>query len=306
MSLTLPPLNALRAFESAARNGGYMAAASELGVSAAAISQQVRKLEQYLGKQLFQRLNNRVVLTDAGQTLFDGAATALQALSDTTRQMVTERSRSRLVISAIESIAERWLLPRLARYALANPDFRFDLRVEPDPVDFGRHDLDLRIGYGPVQNTELSVLLQIPDSVVPMCSPAYLARHPRISTEGPGAVPETDLLHTDWGADFGSNPTWAVWFAKAGLPPRPLGFGFQTSRSSLLIDMARAGLGVALGQRMMAQDDLLSGRLVTLSDIAIPLGHTYFLACPRSKARKRAVLALVGALSEGHVKDAAG
>ena len=93
MPLTLPPLNALRAFEAAARTGSYVAAAEELGVSAAAVSLQIRKLEDYLGKQMFTRKNNRVVLTDAGHAIRYGAAAALQMISDTTEQLVSDRSR---------------------------------------------------------------------------------------------------------------------------------------------------------------------------------------------------------------------
>ena len=112
MPLNLPPLNSLRAFEAAARTGSYVAAATELGVSPAAISQHIRKLEDYLGKQMFMRLNNRVVLTDAGHTIFAGTADALALISDTTGQLLFDRSKSRLVISSIESVAEKWLLPK--------------------------------------------------------------------------------------------------------------------------------------------------------------------------------------------------
>ena len=144
MPLTLPPLNSLRAFEAAARNGSYVKAAEELNVSPAAISQHVRKLENFLGKQLFMRANNKVVLTDAGSAVYVGAADALQSISEFTEQIMSNRSRARLVISTISSVAERWLEAKLAQYALLNPKFRFNLRVESDPVDFARDNIDLR------------------------------------------------------------------------------------------------------------------------------------------------------------------
>lgn len=102
MPLTLPPLNALRAFEAAARTGSYVAAAEELGVSAAAISQHIRKLEDFFGKDMFVRLNNRVTLTDAGHAIFAGTADALQSISDATAQLMSDRSRTRLVISTLD------------------------------------------------------------------------------------------------------------------------------------------------------------------------------------------------------------
>lgn len=296
MALTLPPLNALRAFEAAARTGSYVAAADELGVSAAAISQHVRKLEEFLGKEVFMRLNNRVVLTDAGHAVFGGAADALQMISDTTGELMSDRSRSRLVISAIGSLAEKWLLPELVRFTSRQPGFRFDLRVEPDPVDFSRHNIDLRICYGAGHYPEQQVAPLARDNVRPMCSPAYLARNPDVAERGMAAVPVADLLHTSWGPSFGSNPTWRGWFQKAGLaPPNDTG-GFQAGRSGLALDMAREGLGVALGQQMLAAADLAAGRLVALSPITLALGHPYCIAYPRSKARKRDLMALVNAL----------
>lgn len=298
MPLTLPPLNALRAFEAAARTGSYVAAAEELGVSAAAISQQIRKLEDYLGKQVFARMNNRVVLTDAGHAIRESTATALQMISDSTKQLGADRSKSRLVISTIDSVAEKWLINPLASFCRLNPDFRFDLRVEPDPADFGRFNIDLRVGYDPSQYAEHATMVLEQDVVLPVCSPAYLDRNPAAVSLGMAAVPEDDLLHTSWGERFGSHPSWYGWFLKARMKP-PLGAkGFQVGRSSLVLDLAREGLGVALGQRMMAKDDLAAGRLVALSDISIALGHPYCLVYPRAKSRKRHLLALASWLAD--------
>lgn len=307
MPLTLPPLNSLRAFEAAARTGSYVAAAEELGVSAAAISQHIRKLEDYLGKDMFMRLNNRVILTDAGHAIFAGTADALQTISDTTGELMSDRSRSRLVISTIESVAEKWLLPQLVDYARAQPGFRFDLRVEPDPVDFARHNIDLRVCYGSGHYPDQQVLHLAQDCVQPMCSPSYLKRNPQVRLHGMAAVPEQDLLHTSWGPSFGSNPTWRSWFQKAGLTPLSDTGGFQVGRSSLVLDAAREGLGVALAQRMMAASDLAEGRLIALSPISLALGHPYCLAYPRSKARKRELLAPTAWLGKAaETSDASG
>ena len=297
MPLSLPPLNSLRAFEAAARTGSYVAAAEELGVSPAAVSQHVRKLEDFLGKTMFRRMNNRVVLTDAGLAVFAGTADALQTISDTTDDLMSDGSRSRLVISAIESVAEVWLLPQLMTYARLRPMFRFDLRVEPDPVDFARHNIDLRLGYGTGHYPEQSVMHLTQDVVLPMCSPAYLARNFDLSQTGMAAAVPEDLLHTSWGPNFGSNPTWRGWFHKAGLAVPP-DRGFQLGRSSLALDMAREGLGIALAQRMLAAEDLATGRLVALSPITIALGHPYCLAHPRSKGRRRDLLSLISSLSD--------
>ncbi len=291
MPLTLPPLNALRAFEAAARTGSFVAAAEELGVSAAAISQHIRKLEDYFGKDLFQRMNNRVALTDAGHAILLGTAGALQQISETTLDLRSDRPRSRLVISSIESVAEKWLLPRLVAYSRAQPEFRFDLRVEPDPIDFARHNVDLRLCYGSSHYPDLRLQVLARDVVQPMCSPHYLQANPEVAQVGLAAVPAEDLLVTSWGPSFGSNPTWANWYQTARLDMPGLG-GFQTSRSGLAVDMAVAGLGVALGQRMLAATDLAAGRLVALSPMTLDLGHPYCLVHMHSKTHKRNLAAL--------------
>ena len=292
MPLTLPPLNSLRAFEAAARNGSYVAAAEELSVSPAAISQHVKKLEEFLRKQLFMRANNRVVLTDAGRAIYAGAADALQAISEFTDQVMSDRSRSRLVISTISSVAERWLETKLARFALINPNLRFDLRVESDPVDFARNNIDLRICYGAGHYPGMTILKLVHDEVLPLCSPAYLDRVPAVRATGMAAVPDDDLIHTSWGPAFVSHPTWAGWYAKAGLPRPNETKGYQIGTSGLVLDMARDGIGVALGQRMMAEEDMASGKLVALSDHGMALGHPYCLVYPHSKTRRPGLLSL--------------
>ena len=293
MPLSLPPLNALRAFEAAARTGSYVAAAEELGVSPAAVSQQVRNLEEFLGKQLFTRFNNRVSLTDAGQAIFAGASDALQSISALTEQVISGGTRQRLVISVITSIAERWLEPRLAAFALKEKGLRIDLRVEADPVDFARHNIDLRICYGTNIYPEMSTIRLFQDEVLPLCSPGYLERNGNACDRGMDGVPDDDLIHINWGPSFVSHPTWHIWFAKCGIDRPNDTKGHQVGMSGLALDLARDGVGVVLGQKVMAERDLASERLVRLSDVTIELGHPYCLVYPRSKARKFGLQALV-------------
>jgi LysR family transcriptional regulator, glycine cleavage system transcriptional activator len=296
MRRTLPPLNALRAFESAARQGSYVAAAAELGVSPAAVSQQIRNLETFLGKTLFTRFNNRVVLTDAGQAVFSGANEAFQSIAALTQQVLTGVTPSRLVISALPSIAWRWLAPQLSRFVGRHPAFRFELRVEDDPVDFSRHGIDLRLCYGTSLYPDLQLTQLRHDATLPLCSPDYLARNPDAQSLGLAAVPDHDLIHTDWGPSFGSHPTWQSWFALSG-SRRVAVSGFRVGMSALALDLARDGVGVALGQRMLAEEELAQGRLVALSELAIPLGHPYCLVYPPGKLRKAGLLEVIGWLT---------
>ncbi|MDE2434919.1 MAG: LysR family transcriptional regulator [Sphingomonadales bacterium] len=297
--MKLPPLNALRAFEAAARLGGYVAAGTELGISSAAISQQVRKLEDFLGKQVFIRRNNGVVLTDAGDALFDGAREAFRLISLATERHASPRSNRPLVVSSIGSIAEKWLVPRLVAYRRTHSDFRFNLRIEPDPINFNGHDIDLRLGYDASQYSGMAVTTLGRDTVMPMCSPTYLQAHPELLDAGMAAAVAQDLLHTTWGPLFGSLPGWSDWYAAAGLVPDVVATGSQVGNSGATLDLARCGLGIALGQRMMAEADLAEGRLIALSAISVPLGHPYCLVHEVSRQNKHHMAGLVEWLTGG-------
>jgi LysR family glycine cleavage system transcriptional activator len=295
--MRLPPLNALRAFVAAARAGGYVAAAAELDVSAAAVSQQVRKLEEFLGKRLFRRYSNRVILTDAGQAIYAGASDAFEAISWLSDNVAAGQTRSRLVISALPSVAQSWLAPRVAQFVLQHRSLRIDLRVEEDPVDFVRHDVDLRICYGANLYPELNILRLHHDEVLPLCSPGYLQQND--IGNGIAGVPDHHLIHTNWGPSFLSHPTWHAWFAKSGIARPEDTEGYHVSTSSLALDLARDGVGVALGQRMMAADDLAAGRLIPLSRITVALGHPYCLVHPHGKSSKNGLRMMIDWLVAG-------
>lgn len=293
MKLPLPPLNAIRAFEAAARHGSYVGAADELGVSPAAVSQQVKNLEDFLGKRLFRRYNNRIVLTDAGQTVFSGTSDALQSIAALTEQVVSGRARSRLVISSVPSMAERWMAPRLAAYRARMPTFRFELRSEEDLVDFTRHEIDLRLSYGSNHYPDLVTVPLMQDEVVPMCGKDYAERNPEALARGIRAVPDDDLIHTNWGPSFVSHPTWQLWLSASGGRMPDETRGYRVGSSSLALDLAVRGIGVALGQRHMGADDLAAGRLVVLDERPLSLGHPYCLVYPPAKARKAGLIDLV-------------
>jgi LysR family glycine cleavage system transcriptional activator len=297
VSLTLPPLNALRAFEVAARRGGFVAAGQELGVSPSAVSQQVTNLERYFGRELFRRANNRVALTDAGRAIYAQVARALHGLSDMTRGLLEGEARPQLVVSLPASLAERWFLPRLAAFLAQAPGFSVDLRIEDDPVDFARHNLDLRVSYGAETYAELAVLPLAQDAVLPLCTPETWARLGATGLEG---VPDAALIHTHWGPSYASHPTWGEWFAAAGLPRQPrVAAGHRVSHSSLALELALAGAGVALGQRLLAAGELAAGRLLAPDPRPLPLGQPYCLVHPHRKAGRPGLQSLLQALTAG-------
>ncbi len=283
MRRILPPLNALKAFEAAARSGGYVTAAQELAVSPAAISQQVKNLERFFDKQLFLRHNNRLTLTDAGLGVFAECSEALERLAGLSARLFEGQVRARLVVSVLPSLANRWLNHRVPQFLEIHPAIRLDIRVEEDPIDFARDDIDLRICYGRHLYPDLVNTLLIHDHVLPLCSPAFLKKGP----VAPESLRDDDLIHTNWGPSFASHPTWADWFAAMGVHRAPeAGRGHRMGMSSLAIDFALSGTGIALGQRLLAEKDLAAGRLRAPFATSLALGHPYCAVHPQAKAQK--------------------
>ncbi|PDQ22840.1 LysR family transcriptional regulator [Mesorhizobium sanjuanii] len=294
----LPPLNAVRVFEVAARAGSFTLAATELGVSSAAVSQQIRNLENWFGKQLFVRTGNRIALTDAGHAIYPQTARALGDIAAIGRRMLEGGLRTRLVVSVPFSLAELWLAPRLAVLLEAFPQMAIDVRVEDDPVDVVRQNIDLRVSYGDYHYPALRMVRLVHDDVLPVCAPDFWQR------AGSGSSSLADMheslfIHTNWGPNYASHPSWADWFAAAGgnRAPDP-SHGRRVGLSSLAISAARLGLGIALGQRVMARADLEAGRLIALSSVSVRLGQPYCAFMVPAKAERADVAGLVDLLSK--------
>ncbi len=277
MSLKYPPLKALRAFECAARTGSYVDAASELNVTAAAVSQQVRNLERYYARRLFTRYNNRIVLTDAGNTIYSSLGPALLNLAQKNRELLDGPSAAHLVISVLPSLAQTWLVPLITRFAVHYPKIGIHTRVEEDPVDLVRLGIDLRITYGNQLYADFTGHELFRDSVLPMCSHDFAARHPD-AEQNLARLPDHLFLHTVWGDRFASHPTWSDWFRRRQEVREPvIASGRQVSMSSVGLEFASAGLGVILGQQRLAEPWLREGRLRLLAEGgSLPLGQSYF------------------------------
>lgn len=292
----LPPLNAVKTFEAAARLGSFVLAGSELGVSSAAVSQQVRHLEQYFGKQLFVRNGNRLTLTDAGLAIYPQTARALNDIAAMTGRILEGELRTRLIVSVPFSLAEHWLAPKLCELLEVYPQLSVDVRVEDDPVDLARHDIDLRVSYGNYHYPAVDVVPLAHDEVQPMCAPEFWYRYGNQDFDLAG-VDESLFIHTHWGPNFASHPTWGDWFAAAGqhFAPDPAR-GRRSGLSSLSIALARQGVGIALGQKLIARADLEAGRLIALSPAALKLGHGYCAFVPTAKAERVDVKRLIALL----------
>ena len=283
--MSLPPLNALRAFEAAARTGTFVAAGQALGVSSAAISQQVRQLEAFWGRKLFIRQGNRLTLTDAGLMSYPEIGAAMSGLSQISRVMQRAPRQSRLVLSAPLSVAETWLPACLARWPAARP---LQMRVEDDPVEFARDGIHLRIFFGHRLYTDYRIETLFHDHFMPVCAPAL------IETYGSDVkdVPDSRLIHTDWGADFASGPDFTR------LRPVDPGCGVRVPSSSLALRLALAGYGAALVPNQMARAALGAGTLQALSAPPLPMSQPYAVAFPNAIADRPAVREMLEILKD--------
>ena len=305
MRRQLPPLNALKAFEASARTGGFLAAAEELGVSAAAVSQQVKNLERFFGTPLFTRHNNHVALTESGQAIFNESAVVIEQLADMTRRALGGEVRTRLVISALPSLAVRWLNRRIPRFLAEHPDLRCEVRVEEDPVDFARHGIDVRICYGDHLYPGFATTVLQRDRVLPLCTPAFQATR-GLRDDNPDSLRDQDLIHNDWGPTFVPYPTWNDWMVQSGIRRNvALERGHGVGMSSLAVDLAAAGVGVALGQELLAHDEIRDGRLSAPFAASVPLAHAYCAVHGHGKTQKAGVRAFTD-WAAGALRDCTG
>jgi LysR family transcriptional regulator, glycine cleavage system transcriptional activator len=286
MAERLPPLNALRSFEVAARHLSFTKAAAELNVTHSAVSHQIKALEQWLGMALFRRVNRGLVLTDPGQAYLQPVRESFQRLGDATRRLKAKSRMGPLTVSVMPSFAAKWLMPRLRRFRERHPDI--DVRISADShlTDFDREDVDIALRYGRgVWPNDLRVDLLMRETMFPVCSPKLL--------EGPIPLKTVADLHHhtlltdfDWRVDF-----WQLWLDEAGVsdvvPKHSLSFNY----SNLMLQAAIDGLGVGLSQMALAGDDLAAGRLVKPFDITMATEFAYYVVSPALTAERPKIVA---------------
>ena len=299
MPRKLPPLNALKAFEASARLGSFVLAAAELNVTPSAVSQHIRKLEDFYGRQLFIRRNNQLLLTDIARTVLAESSQMMDGLAELTERLLGGPTRSNLIVSVLPSVGVRWLNRRLPEFLNEHPDVRVDLRLEEDPVDFFRNRIDVRLCYGEHLYPEFVTVPFKRDRVTAMCRPDLLARE-RIDAAAPHALGDDELIHVAWRAGFSSYPAWSTWFASQGITRHPRReLGHTTDTSSVAIDLACSGRGVVLGQEMLGETELAAGGLVTPFPHWMPLQYDYCVVHAESNKRNRVVSKFVEWLVAG-------
>ena len=275
----LPSLSALRAFEAAARHLSFTRAAEELHVTQAAISHQVKALEDELGCTLFLRLSRRVALTEEGRLLAAAATEAFTRI-ESGLEAVGRAGQSGVVnVSVSPSFAVKWLVPRLDRFRRRHADIDVRISANDRMVDPVREKVDLCIRYGSGRYPKLDTTRLLTDQVFPVCSPQLLATGPKL--EKAEDLTEHVLLQDEMMKHDPLRPDWSKWFAAAGVTGVDASRGFSFSHASMMLDAAAAGQGVALGRSTLVADDVASGRLVRLFGTSFTCGFAYYIAVPK-------------------------
>jgi len=277
MTGRLPPLYALKAFESASRVLSFTRAAQELHLTPAAISHQIKTLEERLGVRLFKRENNKIVLTAKGRNYVPAVREALDIIAAATVQLCDREESNVLKISVLPTFAVRWLIPRLSAFQGSHPEI--DLRISSSyrAVDFGREDFDAAVRYGTGEWPDLHVTPVFEEELIPVCSPELLAR---LRTEPrPEDLEEFTLIHSGTCAD-----NWRRWLSAVGAGNVDPSAGMTFDTCLLSFQAACEGLGFAIANRSYVERDLIEGRLVAPFDYEFLNRHGWYLVCSRASA----------------------
>lgn len=280
----LPPLNWLRAFESVARLGSIKRAAEELFVTPAAVSQQVKKLEDYIGVDLLLREHRKVTLTHQGHKLREGLTEALHMMSVTVgRVRGAGYSDNCLTVACGPPFASKWLAPKLAGFldAHSHLSVRLDARFEVVDYHESRVDIGIRLWNG--DNEGLDTLILDEEVLIPLASPAYLQEH---AIESAADMVRATLISDGHGVVMPNAPDWEEWFSAAGVAATPdlrrINFGDNVDQA---LDAAVHGVGMVLGRKTLAHEDMMAGRLASPFGPELALGRHWQIVKPRGQSR---------------------
>jgi LysR family glycine cleavage system transcriptional activator len=291
MARRLPPLNALRAFEAAARHGSFSAAAQELRVTDSAVSQQVRTLERYLGTRLFKRLPRGLLLTDLGSTYLPTLTAGFDRLSEATSRLRSGGVGGLLTVAALPAFASGWLLPRISRFRERYPRIDLLLKTGRALADFRREDIDVAIRFGAGGGNDTKSIFLLAEEVFPVASPTLVA--PSLMPMSVADLRALPLLHDVDGHPAQPWLSWQGWFERAGVDSPTALRGLKFTDSIVLLSAAVAGLGVALGRGPNIEGLLARGQLVRLTQDSWKAAWSYRLVAPPANFSRPNVRAFV-------------
>src|SRR6478672_5079227 len=297
-----PPLNALRAFEAAARHSSFKLAAKELHVTPGAVSHQVKLLEEHLGVQLFRRLTRALELTTEAHAMLPKVREGLDALHAAVERVRAREDMCSLTVVSPPNFAARWLVPRLASFTRAHPNVELHIASRQSMVDTRGESVPLvseadtradspvamvRFGSGQYPGSNVDEVFSA--VYVPVCSPKLLkGEHP---LRRPDDLRFHTLLHDDTVIEEGARPSWTDWLQSVGVTDIDATRGPHFSDAALAMDAAIEGMGVTLAIKSLVTSEIETHRLAEPFDIAAPTGYAYYLVAPESAAQNRAVAA---------------
>ncbi len=278
----LPSTQCLRTFETAARLLNFTRTAEELNLTQGAVSHQIRELETTLSVRLFDRKARGLGLTDAGKAYLPFVREALERLRSGAESLRRDRQDRVLTVTMSPNFANKWLVPRLGEFAETHPEIDLRISASRQHVDFAADGIDLGIRHGTGDWPHLQVTRLCVEWFFPVCSAAYEAAH---DISGPSDLAQCRLLHDQ------ERSRWREWLAAFGAPGAVAGEGPIFSDTSLAIDAAVAGQGVALARSALAVLDLNAGRLVRPMKDSVPAAIAYWIVCPKGASELPSICA---------------
>ncbi len=273
MSRRLPPLISLRVFEAVARHLSFTSAANELHVTQAAVSHQVKKLEEWLGVTLFLRLNRSIKLTKEGEAYAKPLSEAFDAMAQATDSILKNKGPQSINIATFDSIAANWLAPRIRKFQESHPEVAIKIVTQNSYSDFSSNDVDVEIRYGDGNWPKRHVVKIADEDIFPVCSPKLLGRKRKLKSYGD--VTEYGLIHDEMVME------WSDWLSAAKVDTTDADKGMRYNHSHIVIQSAIAGEGMALGRGLLVADELEKGRLIAPCDLKVPSKFSYYLVCPQ-------------------------
>ena len=284
MVTRLPPLNALRAFEVAARLMSFRDAAAELNVTPSALSYQIRQLEDHLAVELFTRLNRAVVLTEAGERLRPGLRDAFERMREAVERVVPQEDGDVLVVSSGPAFAAKWLAPRVWRFMEAQPSIELRISASLKLTDFSSGAVDCAIRFGSGDYRGVVVEPMFAEAILPLASPA-------LKIEDEADLANVRLLHDDSTSFMPNAPGWPDWLRLAEFSSVDGLRGPRFNHADHPLDAALDGAGVALGRLSLAMRDIDAGRLVAPFEGYLPSAANFYFVAPDANLKRPKVQA---------------
>jgi LysR family glycine cleavage system transcriptional activator len=276
MHRRLPPLNALKAFEAAARHLSFTRAADELFVTQAAVSHQIKALEEFLSLKLFIRRNRTLLLTEEGQAYFLELKDIFKNLQDATERLLARGSKGAITVATPPSFASQWLVPRISKFSLAYPDIDVRLKAVDFDEGFLADDIDVAIYYGRGRWSGIQAEKLHTEFLTPLCSPSLFQGSKPLNSLAD--LKHHVLLHDS------SRAIWKMWLKHFNVFGVNVNQGPVFSHSMMVMQAAALGQGIALGNSVLAKPELDAGRLIMPFEEKLESRDAYYLVCHEGQA----------------------